>query len=474
MAHDPNKPTMPPIPRDHDAASFSEMVPFRSTKIKLFKSPLFLLAVLAAVATPFLFTLLDPALGAQDVRARMGLVMIINIVAVFFIVMLFQLLVFLYVRTDRSLWHYMVAFVGAAALIHFPVLSMPYMVLFRQILPGQYDPSAQYTFIQQFVIMFFAAGMLEELLKATPILIGAGLTLWSANRASEPSGLVKFLQVRGPLDGAVMGIFAGGGFIFVETAFQYVPNIMGELFQKTQDPGLASAAGMLLLLPRVFGGLVGHMAYSGLFGYFIGLSVIRPQQKWKLLGIGYFSAATIHALWNSVPLISPLLYYAVALVCAIALASVILKAREIEMRQRSADGSHETFGSIVVDRRPVAPVPQAAPIVPAYVAPPPAAQPKALALEIEGLRIPLRAGAMLDLGDEPALGGRGAGVLGAVVAHPNRAEVLGLRNAGASAWTARLRDGSQQRIERDQNIRLAAGVGIDFGEGLTGAVVGIG
>jgi RsiW-degrading membrane proteinase PrsW (M82 family) len=43
----------------------------------------------------------------------------------------------------------------------------------------------------------------------------------------------------------------------------------------------AVAMGMMLLLPRVFGGLVGHMAYSGLFGYFIGLSVIRPKQMWQ-------------------------------------------------------------------------------------------------------------------------------------------------------------------------------------------------
>ena len=65
-------------------------------------------------------------------------------------------------------------------------------------------------------------------------------------------------------------------------------------------------------------------------------------------------------------------------------------------------------------------------------------------------------------------------ILVAVVQHPTRANVLGLRNAGAAAWTARLRDGSQQVIDRDQNIRLAAGVQIDFGGGLTGRVVKVG
>ena len=100
--------------------------------------------------------------------------------------------------------------------------------------------------------------------------------------------------------------------------------------------------------------------------------------------------------------------------------------------------------------------------------------PETLALDLEGLSIPLRGGGTVDLGAEPALGGRGTGVVGAIVQHPTRANVLGLRNAGAAAWTARLRDGSQQVIDRDQNIRLAAGVQIDFGGGLTGHVVKVG
>ena len=33
------------------------------------------------------------------------------------------------------------------------------------------------------------------------------------------------------------------------------------------------------------------MAYSGYFGYFIGLAVIRPEQRWKILGIGLVSAS---------------------------------------------------------------------------------------------------------------------------------------------------------------------------------------
>jgi hypothetical protein len=35
---DKRPPMMPPVPRDHDEASLSEMVPFRSSKIRLAKA----------------------------------------------------------------------------------------------------------------------------------------------------------------------------------------------------------------------------------------------------------------------------------------------------------------------------------------------------------------------------------------------------------------------------------------------------
>jgi hypothetical protein len=97
-----------------------------------------------------------------------------------------------------------------------------------------------------------------------------------------------------------------------------------------------------------------------------------------------------------------------------------------------------------------------------------------LMLNIDGMMLPLRAGGRLDLAAEPALGGRGAGVVGAIIPHPTRANVLGLKNEGPAGWRAKLRDGSQQNIEHDQSIRLAAGVEITFIDGLTGAVVKVG
>lgn len=479
-------PMQTPTPRDYGNASVSELMPFRSSRIKIWKSPLFLIAILAALVTPFIFGLMGPALEGADVRTRMSAMTLIGIVAVFFLLMVIQLTVYLYVKPGRQLWIYLVPFLIVGALLATP-LSAPYFILFREILPGQIDPAQPYPFPVKFIKMFFAAGLMEELMKATPILVGAWLTIQASKSpalANNPA--YKLLHVRGPVDGALMGVFAGGGFIFLETAFDYIPRLANQVLQQTNDPGSAVAMGMMLLLPRVFGGIVGHMAYSGLFGYFIGLAIIRPVQKWKLLAIGWLASSTIHALWNSVDAISPLLNYAVAGACAVGVVGAILKARQLEGANTGANRI-ETSGSIVVDRAPAPqgyappahgytpPMPQAAAPPPAYAPPGAAPAPvnaavEALALDIDGFVIPLREGARIDLGAEPALGGRGGGIMGDVVGHPTRPGVLGLRNTGAGVWTARLRDGGVQTIEQNQNVRLASGVVLAMGEAIVAHV----
>jgi RsiW-degrading membrane proteinase PrsW (M82 family) len=44
--------------------------------------------------------------------------------------------------------------------------------------------------------------------------------------------------------------------------------------------------------------MVEHSAWAGLFGYFIGLSVLRPGRAFLLLPLGLFSAAALHGAWD--------------------------------------------------------------------------------------------------------------------------------------------------------------------------------
>lgn len=488
-----------PTPRDHNVASMSEIMPFRSSKIKLWKSPLFMLAILAALITPLLFGLMGMALSGETVRDQMGALAAISTLAVFFLLMLMQTAFYLYVKPGRSILIYLLTFAIVVALFFTPVLQA-FFFIFRKVLPGDVDLQAQYTFPVMFWKMLWGAGFMEELFKALPILLGAALTIYALKQPQlRENPAFKLLHVRGPVDGVLMGLFAGAGFIFIETAFDYIPRIAQGAFEETQNPLAAIAAGLTLMLPRVFGGIVGHMAYSGIFGYFIGLAVLRPTDRWKLIGIGYLASTLVHTLWNSVSVINPMLQYVVAIAAAIAVVGALLKARQIEasLGMTSAAAS-ETSGSILVDRgaTPAAPYPNVAPQPyapqphpqayappPQAYAPPPQAAPtpqpapapsasvdQALGLDIDGLIIPLRAGARIEPATEPALAGRGAGVVGEVVAHPSRPGVLGLRNAGGGLWTARLRDGGVQTIEANQNVRLAPGVVIAFSQDLVGAV----
>ena len=473
-------PMMPPVPRDHDDASYSELMPFKSSKINLKKSPLLLFAVITALIVPYMFSLMGADAMTNDINQKVGYFKITAIIGVALLLLTVLIGFFSYARTDKPLWVFGIGFLIVAIITATPMLFTILAFPFRSTVPGIMDMAMQpKSFFQAFFSMLMVAGFTEEWIKAIPILFGAWLTHQVANGKAADTGFTSKFRIRGPLDGVVMGLFTGAGFIMSETAFDYIPRTFNEAFQQSGSFDAGVAVALKLLMARVFGGITGHMGYSAIFGYFIGLAVIRPKVRWKLLGIGFLSASVIHALWNSVTQISPMLWYVVAMAASVGAVACLLKARQMSIAVGGP--APDTFGSIIVDRPRPKPLPPAPPPPPTYAPPPPTFAPPPpvatelpLALEVEGLMIPLRGGGTIDLGAEPALGGRGTGILGAIVPHPTRANVLGLRNGGGTAWTARLRDGSQQVIERDQNIRLAPGVQIEFGNTLSGRVVTVG
>ena len=215
-----------------------------------------------------------------------------------------------------------------SALITIIILISPllwvFIFVFRGILPGAIpeDPSSV-NIIVFFINMFFGAGLMEELLKAIPVLLAyyVGRKLRSPWR--EKVGVWE------PLDGILLGTASAVGFTLLETLGQYVPSVINDVTLQAGDIGAGQLLGLQLLIPRVLGSISGHMAYSGYFGYFIGLSVLKPSKRWQILSIGYLTASVLHALWNTTGAINILVLAAVGIISYAFLAAAILKARAL-------------------------------------------------------------------------------------------------------------------------------------------------
>lgn len=202
-------------------------------------------------------------------------------------------------------------------------LLIGFIVIFREILPGKLPTEKeQISFLAFLIRMFFGAGLMEELLKALPVL--GAMLLGNVLRSPWRDRI----GVWEPLDGILLGSASAVGFTLLETLGQYVPNIIQNVtLQAGAEAG--QLVGLQLLIPRILGSVAGHMAYSGYLGYFIGLSALKPKKRWQILGVGYLSASALHALWNASGSASVLLLAVVGVLSYAFLVAAILKARAL-------------------------------------------------------------------------------------------------------------------------------------------------
>jgi RsiW-degrading membrane proteinase PrsW (M82 family) len=121
-----------------------------------------------------------------------------------------------------------------------------------------------------------------ELFKGLPILLVYVLGRLLASPKRELIGIWE------PIDGILLGTASATGFALVETMMHVHEEVAatGDFFNA-----------ITLLIPQILGDISGQVAYSGYFGYFIGLSALKPTKRWQLLGIGYLTATSMHAVW---------------------------------------------------------------------------------------------------------------------------------------------------------------------------------
>jgi RsiW-degrading membrane proteinase PrsW (M82 family) len=352
--------------------------------------------------------------------------------------------------------------------------------------PGETEP-----FVTGLIKMFFQAGLPEELLKVIP----AGVGVWVALKFTDRQSPLWALRITEPLDGILIGVASGLGFAFAETIFQYVPRtIIGNpaaiakaYFQLVKQVGLDHAVieiqrympgrgtSLELMIPRLMANICGHAAYAGLFGYYIGLAVMKPAHRVKLALTGLAVAAGTHAAWDAAAGSGSEILGAIVKIAIFGLfAAAIAKAREI-----SPNRSH-LLASQILDRfsrvhAPTEPLAQAAAAaVPAAPAKQAGAQTFSItwddtsamgAIEIGTARIPVAVGARLYERQAPGTkSSRGDGIVAEVNANPNDPDVLGLKNLSNQMWQVTMQGGERRDLAPGRSVRIARGMRIALGD----------
>lgn len=435
--------TTPPLPPPYSAVdpalTGSEFLPFRSHKISIRKSRALVPLVLTGFTCVVLFGYLQAANQPSDLAAYM------NVLATFVVSVIF-LAIYVYSGEHKNpLWYLWPAFLTCAQMIF---VFKYYEYLFRTLLPGNMKGD----FLQTLVGSFFGAGMAEELLKAVPALIGL-LIAW-AFRAAHRRGnaFTRGFTVEGPIDAMLMGAAAGAGFTVIETMFQYVPNVI----KAFQGNATGYLYGLSLLIPRVLMGVIGHMAWASIFGYFIGLCVNHRRSAIYLIPVGWVMAALLHGFWNSADKLHPTYggYVSAAFTMLIYI-SCLMKARQLELSRlgRPVDGHS------ILALTPQVMMPAPIPIAGVGGAPQPAF-PRLAIGTVEG-RYALDPGGIIDFASLfPALG-MPAGGSGLVEAVPGGS--VSIRNTGTLTWTAATPDGAAWAIPPAASFPASAGTRIVLG-----------
>jgi RsiW-degrading membrane proteinase PrsW (M82 family) len=173
-------------------------------------------------------------------------------------------------------------------------IATPFFYVFRTLLPG--SPSQDPTFLNAITPAFFGSGLMEELMKAVPALLGLYVARRSTASEAPANRYLDWLRCSTPLEGILIGLAAGAGFVYVEALYQIVP----ETGHYAANPD-NYYTGLVPLLERVRQGVLGNMTRAGISGFFIGLSARYPRSMIALLAVAWLLPALLHTLWNLSP-----------------------------------------------------------------------------------------------------------------------------------------------------------------------------
>lgn len=288
-----------------------EIVPYlqKGFWTELRKQPFFLPGFLTAVVGLVLFFLLEATLYSQQVffayTYEFVLAMYLGGMALFAIRSL------LAPSSPPPLALFGLLLTMLLYLVQLPLSGLAYV--FRQ--PVIWNLSKSQNIVLAWLGQFVATGLLEELFKMLPVLLilllAPTLSRWLSQRS-----LSLMLSTRALI---LVGSASGIGFTLMETLLEYVPRMHAKA---------DLAMGVMLLMPRLITSICGHMAWSGLFAYFIALALQYKHGKLKLFLVGWVLSAFLHASWNVCGIFGiPILGTTVALASFALFAAQVFKAR---------------------------------------------------------------------------------------------------------------------------------------------------
>ena len=259
--------------RQDTSPSFTKLVPTANPGFlkEVIDQPFFIPAICTVLAAIFLFV--APSFTAYTI----GLGIYLALMMLFFVKAVSGLNVPFWLLGGTSVLSIVLFYIWIPWLL-LELIFRPSIIL---------DFMESKTFIQQFIGHFVGAGLMEELFKVIPVFAFIALKNRFAQMNFSGIGDGKISPVLLMLIGASSAV----GFIFVETLFQYVPEAaeQGEVF------------GLALLIPRFISGIAGHIGFSDIFSYCIGLAFDYKNFNPKLLIIGWVLASVLHGLWNAIP-----------------------------------------------------------------------------------------------------------------------------------------------------------------------------
>jgi RsiW-degrading membrane proteinase PrsW (M82 family) len=314
-----------PANNNNESISFTQLFPIASKGRELGRKAFLIPAIITVVFVVALYSFIGKAV-------------IFNLLLATYLAVGAYYYIYRLCGKQKTWWVLVASALITAAIIISPLLS-GFIYVFRTLLPGKIPESNDnISFVALLIRMFFGAGLMEELLKAIPIFIFLGLGKIAARygRSYEIKLCGRRWQIYNkdslavvePLDGILIGAASAVGFTLLETLGQYIPTIIDDIALQAGQ-GVGELVGLQLLIPRIIGSIAGHMAYSGYMGYFIGLAVLKPSQRWRILIIGYLSSAILHALWNTTGFYNNTSLAAIGIISYAFLAAAILKAREL-------------------------------------------------------------------------------------------------------------------------------------------------